>query len=120
VGGVCAVLALATVLFTQNSGKQVAPAEAKPVPSAVAAAQTEAPPPAVDLSALPVEPATSAPDAAPGADQDVRGNDAPRKAGTPAKRPLSAPAPVAAAGAAPAPVKSAAPAKPAWKHDPGF
>jgi serine/threonine-protein kinase len=117
IGGLCAVAVLAAVLFTQNNGKQTDAAATKPAASVLAtvatpAAPVAAPAPAVDLSALPVEP-TSAPSAEPSAVLDGKTQ---RKTAPPSVRAPAAPV-------APAPAKSVAPAapvKPTWKHDPGF
>jgi eukaryotic-like serine/threonine-protein kinase len=120
VGGLCAVIALAGVLFMQNSGKEAEPASAKPGSSGVIAAQADAPPPAVDLNALPVEPEAPAPSASASADADIAPVEAAARKPTSAGRKSP---PAAAAAPTPAPAKSAsaaAPAKPAWKHDPGF
>jgi hypothetical protein len=108
-GGLCVMGALAAVLFTSSKPTEPA-AAAKPAASAVPVAHSETEPaaPAVDLNALPVEPAvatTNAPE--------------PSAPAEPVRRPSSV------GRAAPAaPVKSAAPAaaapKTSWKHDPGF
>jgi serine/threonine-protein kinase len=120
IGGLCAAAVLAAVLFLQNSSKQAQPAAGpKPASSGLVAVQPDAPaPPAVDLNALPVEPEPSAPPAATNAGAPPV--EARRRVTVPSTRPApaqtgGAPAPAKSAGASPA-----APAKPSWKHDPGF
>jgi serine/threonine-protein kinase len=125
VGGLCAVIALAAVLFMQNSGKQAEPAAAaKPASSGLAATHPDAPPPpAMDLNALPVEPEAASPTAAASAEADAPAEVATRKPSSASRKPAPAAAPAAPVTPVAAPAKSAsaaAPAKPAWKHDPGF
>lgn len=114
-GGLCIVGVLAVVLFMSGTKSSEPPTAAKPAaaPSTEAAvAHVEAPSaaPAMDLDALPVEPA------APAGSSASSETSASRKVPSGARGPV---APVVA------PAKSAAPAaaaaKPnAWKHDPGF
>jgi eukaryotic-like serine/threonine-protein kinase len=111
IGGVCVVGALLAVLFMQGGAKQAEPpAAGKATPPAVAAAPAAAPAnvPAVELDALPIEPAPAASDVGTPSEPTKKSSGAVRMA------------PVVAAAAAPS--KSAAPvAQPkAWKHDPGF
>ncbi len=110
--GVFLMGVLAAVLFTQGGEPQ----EASPTPAASAlttavspapAVPAPAPTPALDLAALPVEPAPSAATSAP---SEPARKVAPRPAS-----PVVAPAAPAKSGATPAP-----PVKPSWKHDPGF
>lgn len=116
VGGLCVVGALAAVLFASN-GKPVEPAAAKPPASAApVAAQAAAPapiaPPAppVELDALPVEPASASLPATAGTPSAAtRKGSGVTRVVAPAAPPQAKPA------AAPA-----TPAKPSWKHDPGF
>jgi len=109
VGGLCVIGALAVALF-MSSAKPAEPAAAaaKPAPSVVAHVDAPAAAPAMDLNALPVEPAP----AVTSAEGPSAPSAASRKAFTGAK----------AAPPTPAPAKSAAPAATpkAWKHDPGF
>jgi hypothetical protein len=120
IGGLCAAVGLAAVLFLSNSAKQVEPAVgAKTAGSGPVAAHADAPPPSVDLNALPVEPEAAA--SAPSPSADASASEAPTRKAAGAPR---LPAPAAAPPApAPAPAKAASaapPAKPSWKHDPGF
>jgi serine/threonine protein kinase len=113
-GGLCVIGVLAVVLFMSGNKSAEPPAAAKPAaaPSAAEAvvAHVDAPAaaPAMDLDALPVEPAARA--------------SASSESGTSRKVPSGARGPIAPVAA---PAKSVAPAaaatKPnAWKHDPGF
>jgi serine/threonine-protein kinase len=114
IGGLCVVGALVAVLFASGN-KAAEPSAAAKVSAPPPAAHVEAPAaptttpaaPAVDLDALPVEPAaavTTAP------------STQPSRKGAVASRPAPA-----APAAKPAPAAAPAPAtKPSWKHDPGF
>jgi serine/threonine-protein kinase len=112
-GAVCLVGALAAILFTQNGSERgEAAAVSKPAASALPGPTDEALVPEVDLNALPVEPsAVPAPEprpAAPAVEAAL-----PRRPAAASKAP--------GATAAPTPkVAPSAPAKPSWKHDPGF
>jgi eukaryotic-like serine/threonine-protein kinase len=108
VGGLCVVGALAVALFMSNAKPAEPAAAAKAAPSAPATAAPPVTAPAMDLSALPVEPTPS-----------VTSNAAD---GATAPSAASRKAPRAQPAAAAAPAKSAAPAsaQTSWKHDPGF
>jgi serine/threonine-protein kinase len=111
IGGLCVVGALAAVLFASSKPAEPA-ASAKPTASVAAVAPVDAASPAlpaVDLSALPVEPAaaTAAPPEASPPVEPVR-----KPSGVVRMAPAVAPAKSA-------PAAAAAP-KTSWKHDPGF
>ncbi len=109
IGGLCMIGALAAALF-MGSAKPTEPVAAgKPAPAAASVAHVDAPPaPAVDLNALPVEPATGV-----GASATSATSTAARKAPGGRVVPVTAVAPAKSGTPASAP-------KPSWKHDPGF
>jgi eukaryotic-like serine/threonine-protein kinase len=115
IGAVCVIGVLAGLLFTSSSAKQTeATPAAKPAPSQQAPVPVEAAapaPPAVDLNALPVEPA-----ATPSVTGESPAREPPRRpAGSRTALPGATPPKPATTPATPATAS-----KPSWKHDPGF
>jgi eukaryotic-like serine/threonine-protein kinase len=113
-GGLFVIGALAVVLF-MSSGKPSEPAAAAKPSASVGIAHVEAPAsaPAVDLSALPVEPTPSV------TSKSGEGSSAPSTGSR--KAALRAPPPAAVTAPAKSATAPAAASTPkAWKHDPGF
>jgi eukaryotic-like serine/threonine-protein kinase len=119
IGGLCVTGLLVALLFSLGGKAPETADTAKPAASAASAvAPSEAtqpqpkepsPAPAVDLSALPVEPKATGRDAGTSADKT-------RKPSTSGRAVPAAPA----APSKPPPATAPAPVKTAWKHDPGF
>lgn len=113
IGAVCAAAVLAALLVLQNGGQQLETnGGAKPPASASAALHDEPRPSATPMPAVAAESnsaATAAKLEAPGA-----------PSGSSSSRATSAKPPVSGPALSPAKSASGAPAKPSWKHDPGF